>query len=121
FLTRVTLIEILTYLDNERERAANQANEVLAELEELRRQNNLNANQSSLLVRCYLLRGNTELLDKRIQEAGRFYQKAVDVDPDNHYAILSIAQMSQDTKTDLWQKGLNSLEASGALKKRETS
>ena len=123
FLTPVTLAEVLSYIEGERPAAEKLLNRIIGDLENLKKSKWLDANQRTLLGRAYLLRGNLDFLNGNNNGALTWFDKAAKHNPQNHFAWLSLAQVTLDDQMDekkkRWQTGLETLVASGALKKRE--
>jgi len=125
FLTPLTLAEVLSYLEHGRTQARALIDDKISQFQQLRRSpKGLNDNQRTLLGRAYLLRGNLDFINGDFDAAREYYEKADKEDKQRHFAWLSIALATDPkstTKRRNWfDKGLQSLEGSGALKKRET-
>lgn len=120
FLTPVTLAEVYSYLDTEQSKAS----EMLINLQQrLEAKPKLDPNQNALLVRCYLLLGNIAIRAGRLEDARRFYGQAKSKDPQNPFAELSLLHSSEKSSRspENWKHGLELLERSQALAKRETT
>lgn len=119
-LIPVTLAEIETYIDSERDAARKLLDDdIIPQLEGLRdSKNGLDKNQYPLLLRSYLLRGNIEFKANKQAEALAWYEKGRTHDPANAYAILSTTLASR-SDANAWRNCLKVLEKSGALKKFE--
>jgi hypothetical protein len=114
FLVPVTLAEIESYIDARHSDARERLDHIVKDLEGLPTRDN---NQSRLLVRACLLRGNLE----RGVDAESAYQKALSYDSTSAYAMLSIALNSEkrDYKKSCFSEGLAKLEKTDALNKHE--
>jgi len=122
FLTPLTLAEVLSYIDSERNNARVRTEENITRLNQKKTQGTgLNENQSNLLCRAYLIRGNLDFIDRKLADASKWYQKAIDHSKDYHFAWLSKALATEDKKErhTCFAKGLKLLEASNALYKQE--
>jgi tetratricopeptide (TPR) repeat protein len=123
FLTPLTLVEVLSYQENGREKAQEQLDMLLQKLNLLKREDNLNSNQSNLLVRAYLIRGNIEFLKSNNKGAIKYYDEAIKHKKNNHFAILSkalcIPKNQKSERMDYFRHGLELLESGGALEKNE--
>jgi hypothetical protein len=119
-LIPVTLAEIGTYIDSERDAARIFLDEdIIPRLEGLRdSKKGLDGNQMPLLLRSYLLRGNIEFIANRQTEALAWYGKGRTHDPANAYPILSAA-LAAHSDADVWRNCLKVLDTSGALSKFE--
>lgn len=120
FLIPVTLAEILSYRSDQKQAAADMVDEIIRRFEALEKTVKLDANQHSLFVRTFLLKGNLEMTEKRFDQAVNYYEKALGKDNKNAYAHLSLLHAQKCTDSEEWRKALSLLESSGATKKRET-
>lgn len=122
FLTPLTLAEVLTYIPTEREEARTLLEGIIKRLEKLKTSGKLNRNQSTLLARALLLHGNIDIINGRPDEALLWYEKAVNHNKEHPFALLSKAQVmpaNDAHRKEHWKKGLETLERSGSLEKRE--
>jgi len=123
FLIPVTLAEVMSYQSGAHEDAEKLLGEIIDRLEKLRDSESLDPNQSALLLRAHLYKGNISYKAGRLEEALQRNKEALTVGKKNHYAQLSVLQcefaMKMPIDTDRWREALRLLEASGALKKRE--
>jgi tetratricopeptide (TPR) repeat protein len=90
----------------------------------LKESGDFNRNQSALLTRALLIRGNIEYVRGQIVEALKWYRQAQEHAPENHYALLSIAHLlptDDPERRGLFQKGLELLRTSKAFDKKETA
>jgi tetratricopeptide (TPR) repeat protein len=124
FLTPVTLAEVLAYTEQDRETAVKQLSKIISRLRELKESGDFNRNQSALLTRALLIRGNIEYVRGQIVEALKWYRQVQEHAPENHYALLSIAHLlptDDPERRGLFQKGLELLRTSKAFDKKETA
>jgi tetratricopeptide (TPR) repeat protein len=138
FLTPVTLSEVCSYSSRDRESAIEQlgswkagkfedntvefeSGTIKRMIDFSRKPGGLDPNQSDLLTRALLIRGNIEYVERRHDKALLYYDLASQHDGENPYALLSIAQATDDpqTKASLFAKGWEALQGSDNLKKRE--
>ena len=122
-LTQLTLAEVQTYLKSDRESASQLLKNLIAEFENLHIQKKLSDNQRPLLRRAYLIRGNIDFMEGRINDANKWYDAAVNFAPEHPYTLLSRALVSQLTNEDGWEskidEGLEVLENSDQLTREE--
>jgi tetratricopeptide (TPR) repeat protein len=134
FLTPVTLAEVRSYSSRDRTASAEQLGTILENgqfddgiirnLMKIKASpRGLDPNQSDLLTRALLIRGNLEYVDEHFERALEYYTLAHVHDGESAYALFSMAQATSNKqeKADLFREGLDALESSGALNKRETS
>ncbi len=123
FLIPVTLAEVLSYQLEQQETASELIKKILGRFTKLRNSENLDANQRSLLVRSYLLKGNLEIKTGQKQEACESFKQAFSEDPNSPFAYLSLALAQppeeEVTVEDYWKTGLQLLERTGSVTKRE--
>jgi len=121
FLIPVTLAEVLSYSPTNQQQASDLLVERITEWEKV--QKSLDENQTTLLGRACLLKGNLEYLAGRWQPALTWFQKAEQYIPSSPFPRLSIAHATprsqqQQRKND-FERGLTVLEASDGLSKPE--
>ncbi len=125
FLTPLTLAEVLSYSERDRDSARKLLDEKIDLLVTQKSSVvGLDDNQHTLLGRAYILRGNLDFLDGQIDQALIWYKRSNDHDKQNPYALLSIAHaMLKNTseKAGFYRHGLETLEASGATAKKENA
>jgi tetratricopeptide (TPR) repeat protein len=116
FLVPVTLAEIRTYTEAERTQALRQLRGLAGDL---RTMTGRDENQKRLLIRSLLLLGNIEESGNR----SACYQEALDLDPDNPYAALSLALITSDkvTRKKLFARGLELLKKAKSTEKAEVT
>jgi hypothetical protein len=122
FLIPITLAEIESYIDSERDAAGKLLDDdIIPRLEGLRdSKSGLDENQSSLLLRSYLIRGNIAFKANKQSEALVWYEKgtAYDENKTSAYPMLSAA-LASNSDISVWRNCLEVLEKSGALMKFE--
>jgi tetratricopeptide (TPR) repeat protein len=114
FLVPITLCEVLSYIQNDRRRAADALAghiDVMSALE------TPDENQQKLLVRAHLLKGNLAKAEVAIAS----YREAQRLDPKNPYATLSIAMLTEDVdkREQGFRLGLSALRENKSLEKTE--
>ena len=119
FLIPITLAEIESYISGEEGTAGSRLDDIL---ERMRKLDKLDSNQQALLVRAHLLRGNVCFIQQDFEGARLFYERAVNHQPQNPYATLSLAQTLENLNRaahQTWRDGLALLEASSGFRKKE--
>lgn len=120
FLTPVTLVEVLSYLEGRQQEALKLIDEIFARFDRISK-SEMDANQRSLFLRLHLLKGNLLLNAGKNKEAWGFYEQAFNEDQSNAFAHLSFAHALPPEKAveagEHWEKGLGLL--SNVIKKRE--
>jgi tetratricopeptide (TPR) repeat protein len=122
-LTPVTLAEVTSYIASERSATSGILRETLAFLHAKDR-SELDANQGRLLVRAYLILGNVEWAEGRQARALEYFQRAVEHNGSDPYAVLSVAAATAKgapARLEAFKRGLELLENSKALEKREVT
>jgi hypothetical protein len=125
FLTPLTLAEILSYSEHTREDARGALDELLERMQQIKvRKGLLDKNQSELLGRALLIRGNVEYTASNVELAQGFYEDSFR-HTNSAFAKLSLGQtLRPGTPQRLasFKDGLDLLEnPSGPLTKREAS
>jgi len=125
FLTPVTLAEVLSYSEQTWADARTLLQDILDRFDRVKSKQVLDENQQMLLGRTLLLMGNLDFAATHHEEALLWYTKAHEHNGRNPYAILSMAQATDQTQPEVrierFRSGLSSLENSGALTKRENT
>jgi tetratricopeptide (TPR) repeat protein len=126
FLTPLTLAEVLSYSEQTREAARRELDNNIGRLDKLKNSGGLDANQDALYSRALLMRGNIDYLSGDLNQALTWYTRSHDHNRTNAYALLSMAQATPASESELrvtlFREGLALLEApSGPLSKREPS
>jgi tetratricopeptide (TPR) repeat protein len=131
FLTPVTKAEILSYGVGEEQRCRSELSKLLSRLHDLEvsltsQGQTLDANQIRLRNRILLLFGNTHFVLGDFVGGLERYSQAVAANPNDYYALASIAQCQQaqgdSAATDSFTRCLNAIERSGDFgRKRERS
>ena len=119
FLIPLTMAEILSYRSDQKQAAADMVDEIIRRFEALEKTVKLDANQHSLFVRTFLLKGNLEMTEKRFDQAVNYYEKALGKDNKNAYAHLSLLHAQKCADSEEWRKHYRSLKVQ-ARQKRET-
>jgi tetratricopeptide (TPR) repeat protein len=96
FLAPVTLAEVLSYSDQERDAAARHLDRIISRLKELRGSPEFNRNQNKLLTRALLIRGNIDKMKGDSEGALGWYSQANEHANDDPYTVLSIADITSD-------------------------
>jgi len=131
FLTPVTHAEILSYIVGDEQRCGTQLQDLLRRINDLEsaaksQGKNLDANQIRLRNRMLVLLGNTYFVLGAYREAVDYYNKALQFNPDDYYALSSAGQCYQAlgdaSAADFFKRCLNGIERSGDFRrKRERS
>jgi hypothetical protein len=128
FLIPVTLAEVYSYqyLHNKetQENASEFIEMLLDRFKNAGNIENMNENQRILYARTYLLNANIDFIKGNFINSKNSCEKACDLNPSNPYAHLSLAHAlfsAKEEHIDCWTIGLNLLEQSGAVLKRELS
>jgi len=122
FLTPLTYGEVCSYLSSYKQEAVDKIDNIITKLEERKSKKRLDDNQSALLTRAYLIRGNIYYNKGDWEFSTRLYDKAI-AHSKNHFAYLSKALVTSDKKRrkQQFQEALIFLERSDALKKAEVT
>lgn len=122
FLMEVTIAEIMSYIDQKLESAAETVSKLLTSLDGLKQ---LNPNQNSIRARAVLIQGNVHFRGRGFEAAISAYLEGMGDYPKNPYFPLSIGHTQcevgssfDDAKSNL-SKGLDLLYSSGVLERRE--
>jgi len=128
FLTPVTKAEILSYIPGDEERSRNELHRLIKQATDLETAlqaegKNLNANQSKLRNRMYVLLGNTYFVQKMFTEARMEYLKATEFNSQDYYALSSVAQCDKvagngDSAGKYFRRCVEAIELSGDLRKK---
>lgn len=122
FLMEVTIAEIMSYIDQELESAAETVSGLLRGLED---HNQLNDNQKSIRARAILIQGNIHFRNRSFTSAISVYLRGQGDYPENPYFPFSVGHTqsemggSTDEITSNLSKGLELLNNSGVLERRE--
>src|SRR5207247_4471721 len=81
FLIPVTLAEVKSYKSDNRTEACEILDELISKLQQLARGNQIDPNQTALLVRALLLKGNLHCYAHEQSKAANCYETAAGVDP----------------------------------------
>jgi hypothetical protein len=124
FLTPLTLIEVLSYIETERVAASKRLADLLKKFAAIPA-DEMDANQKSLKQRAHLLQGNLELFHGRSAAAVEAYASA-NGGAENHFALLSMGLLASrephiGDATKWLSRGLTLLIESGALDKQEVT